>query len=235
MDEPKVAIVTGAGSGIGAACARKLATVGYEVVLMSKSDNATKVADEIGATGITGSVTEANDLKKLVETTLDLHGRIDAVVNSTGHPANGDLLDITDSEWHHGLDLVCLNVVRIAREVTPIMMETGGGSIVNISTFSAYEPSLDFPVSSTLRAALGSFTKMFADRYAGEDIRMNNVLPGFVDSYEAEQETIEEIPMERQASTSEIANAVEFLVSDDASYITGQNLRVDGGLTQSVP
>ncbi|WP_339105868.1 SDR family oxidoreductase [Haloterrigena salinisoli] len=235
MSEPDVAIVTGAGSGMGAECARKLSTDGYELVLMSRSDNVNEVADEIDATGITGSVTDPDDIEELVETTVDLHGRVDAVVNSTGHPATGDLLDIPDSDWYEGLDLVYMNVVRIAREVTPIMKEAGGGSIVNISTFSAYEPSLDFPVSSAFRAALGGFTKMYADRYAEEDIRMNNVLPGFVDSYDADQETVDRIPMERQASTSEIADAVAFLASDDASYITGQNLRVDGGLTQSIP
>ncbi|MCO8268866.1 SDR family NAD(P)-dependent oxidoreductase [Haloferax sp. AB510] len=100
MSESSVAIVTGAGSGIGAACARKLSNTGYEVVLMSKSDNATKVAEEIGGTGLTGSVTDSEDLENLVKTTMELHGRIDAVVNSTGHPATGDLLDITDEEWH---------------------------------------------------------------------------------------------------------------------------------------
>lgn len=234
MGEPEVAVVTGGGSGIGAECARRLSTAGYEVVLMSKSDNAIEIADELDATGVVGSVTNADDIEKVIETASESHGRIDAVVNSTGHPATGDLLDISDSDWHDGLDLVFLNVVRIAREVTPIMVETGGGSIVNISTFSAYEPSLDFPVSSALRAALGSFAKMYADRYAAEDVRMNNVLPGFVDSYDVDQETVETIPAGRQAETSEIADAVAFLASSDASYITGQNLRVDGGLTRSV-
>lgn len=235
MAESKVALITGAGSGIGEACARKLATAGYETVLMSKSENATQVADEVGGTGIVGSVTSSEDIEKLVETAYDTHGRIDAVVNSTGHPATGDILDISDSDWHEGLDLVFLNVVRLARLATPIMTETGGGSIVNISTFSAYEPSPDFPVSSALRAALGSFVKMYADQYAAEDIRMNNVLPGYVDSYEVSEETIESIPMERRARTEEVADVVEFLASDEASYVTGQNLRVDGGLTQSVP
>lgn len=234
MGEPKVAVVTGGGSGIGAECARRLSTAEYEVVLMSKSDNAIEIADELDATGVIGSVTNADDIEKVIETAFESHGRIDAVVNSTGHPASGDLLDINDSDWHDGLDLVFLNVVRIAREVTPIMVETGGGSIVNISTFSAYEPSLDFSVSSALRAALGSFAKMYADRYAAEDVRMNNVLPGFVDSYDIDQETVETIPAGRQAETSEIADAVAFLASSDASYITGQNLRVDGGLTRSV-
>lgn len=235
MAESDVAIITGAGSGIGEACARTLADSGYEVVLMSKTDNATQVANELGGTGIVGSVTDIEDIRELVETAHDRHGRIDAVVNSTGHPATGDLLDIPDSDWHQGLDLVFLNVVRIARETTPIIAETSGGSIVNISTFSAFEPSLDFPVSSALRAALGSFAKMYAERYAEEDIRMNNVLPGYVDSYEVSDETVESIPMKRRARTREVADVVEFLSSDEASYVTGQNLRVDGGLTQSVP
>ena len=97
MAEIKVAIITGAGSGIGEACARKLASAGYESVLMSTSENATEVAESVGGTGIIGSVTSPTDVEALVETTHDVHGRIDVVVNSTGHPATGDLLDITMS------------------------------------------------------------------------------------------------------------------------------------------
>lgn len=235
MTDGNVAIVTGAGSGMGAACARALADSGFEVVVMSKSENAMDVADEVGGIGVVGSVTEPDDVRELIEIAVDRYGRIDAVVNSTGHPANGDLLSITDDEWHQGLDLVFLNVVRIARECTPIMEETGGGSIVNISTFSAFEPSLDFPVSSALRAALGSFAKLYATRYAEANVRMNNILPGFVESYEISEETEESIPMKRQATTEEIADVAAFLASEEASYVTGENLRVDGGLTQSVP
>ncbi|MCD2205210.1 SDR family oxidoreductase [Halobacterium sp. KA-6] len=234
MTGSEVAIITGAGSGIGEACARNLANSGYEVALMSKSDNAKQVADELGGEGIVGSVTSPEDIQALVKTTCERHGQIDVVVNSTGHPATGNLLDISDPEWHEGLDLVFMNVVRMARECTQIMAETDGGSIVNISTFSAYEPSLDFPVSSALRAALGSFTKMYADHYAEEDIRMNNILPGYVDSFDVSEESVESIPMRRRARTEEIADVVGFLASDEASYITGQNLRVDGGLTESI-
>jgi NAD(P)-dependent dehydrogenase (short-subunit alcohol dehydrogenase family) len=229
-----VAIVTAAGRGIGEACARRLADDGYIPVLLSRSGAAVEVAEELGGVGFEGSVTDPDDLAALVEATRDRYGRIDAVVNNTGHPATGDLLDIEDEAWHAGLDLVLLNVVRMARLVTPTMCERGSGAIVNVSTFSAFEPSHEFPVSSVLRAGLGSFTKLYADRYAADGVRMNSVLPGFVDSYEVDEATRERIPMGRPARTDEIADTVAYLCSSDASYVTGQNVRVDGGLTDSV-
>ncbi|MDS0295862.1 SDR family oxidoreductase [Halogeometricum luteum] len=234
MDDQRVAVVTAAGRGIGEACARRLTEDGYVPVLLSKSGAAVDVAEDLGGVGFEGSVTDSDDLAALVEAATERYGRIDAVVNNTGHPATGDLLDIDDEAWHDGLDLVLLNAVRTARLVTPVMRENGGGAFVNISTFSAYEPSAEFPVSSVLRAGLGAFTKLYADRYAADEIRMNAVLPGFVDSYDVEEATRERIPMGRPARTAEIADTVAYLLSPAASYVTGQNVRVDGGLTRSV-
>jgi NAD(P)-dependent dehydrogenase (short-subunit alcohol dehydrogenase family) len=230
----KAAIITAAGSGMGAACARELASRGYAVALMSPSGKAEDLAKELRGLGFTGSVTEEADLETLVSETLDRYGRIDGVVNSTGHPASGEVLDLTDEQWHKALDLVVLNVVRIARLVTPVMLTQGGGAIVNVSTFSAFEPSPTFPLSSSLRAVLAGFTKLYADRYAAEGVRMNNILPGYIESFEIDEETRRSIPMQRQGSIAEIAKTAAFLLSDDSGYITGQNLRVDGGLTRSV-
>jgi NAD(P)-dependent dehydrogenase (short-subunit alcohol dehydrogenase family) len=139
---------------------------------------------------LAGSVTEEEDLESLVGEALDRYGRIDGVVNSTGHPPSGEILDLTDEQWHEALDLVVLNVVRIARLVTPAMVRQGGGAIANISTYSAFEPSPEFPLSSSLRAALAGFTKLYSDRYAAEGIRMNNVLPGYIESFEIDEETL---------------------------------------------
>jgi NAD(P)-dependent dehydrogenase (short-subunit alcohol dehydrogenase family) len=233
MDQ-KVAIVTAAGKGIGAGIARELARKGYRLALLSNSGGAEKLAKELGGIGLTGSVVEPGDLRKLVDETKAAYGRIDAVINNTGHPPKGPLLEIPDGDWHVGLDMVMLNVVRMARMVTPVMQAQGGGTFVNISTFAAFEPELGFPVSSSLRAALGSFVKLFADLYSGENIRMNNILPGYVDSYPISDENLKKIPMGRYATVGEIAKTVCFLVSEDAAYITGQNIRVDGGITRSV-
>lgn len=234
MSDTKIAIVTAAGSGIGEACARQLSADGYTPVLLSPSGSAVDVAEDLGGDGFEGSVTNPDDLQALVEATADRYRRIDAVVNNTGHPPSGELLEISDEEWYDGFALVLLNVIRMARLVTPIMESQGHGSIVNISTFSAFEPSSEFPVSSVHRAGLGSFTKLYADRYAADGIRMNTVQPGFVDSYEVDAETRSRIPMGRPAHTEEIADAVAYLLSPGASYITGQNIRVDGGLTKSL-
>jgi len=230
----KVAVVTAAGSGMGAACAGELAQRGYRVALMSPSGNAEELAEQLGGFGMAGSVTEVGDLDSLVGEALDRYGRIDGVVNSTGHPPSGEILDLTDDEWYEALDLVLLNVVRIARLVTPAMVRQGGGAMVNISTYSAFEPSPEFPLSSSLRAALAGFTKLYSDRYAAEGVRMNNILPGYMENFEIDEDTLHSIPMQRQGSLSEIARTAAFLLSDDAGYITGQNIRVDGGITRSV-
>lgn len=229
-----VAIVTAASKGMGAAIARELAGRGYRLALMARSEGINALASELGGVALQGSVTEPKDLERLVALAQERYGRVDAVVNHTGHPPKGDLLAIPDSDWHLGLDVVLMNVVRVSRLVTPIMAQAGGGAIVNVSSFAAFEPDPDFPVSASLRTALAAFTKLYADRYAREGIRMNNVLPGFIDSLPEKPERKARIPLQRYGSVEEIAKTVAFLLSADAGYITGQNIMVDGGLVRGL-
>jgi len=233
VSDGPVAIVTAASRGIGAACARTLAARGYRLSLLARSEGVHALAAELGGIATAGSVTESVDLEAAVEKTLAAYGRIDAVVNNTGHPAKGDLLAIDDAGWTQGFALILLSVVRMARLVTPVFLRQGGGAVVNISSLWAVEPHLDAPVSSTLRASLSSFTKLYADRFAADRIRMNCLLAGFVDTYPVAEKFAQAIPMRRVAGAEEVARVAAFLLSDDAGYITGQSVRADGGLTRS--
>ncbi|HBQ91162.1 SDR family oxidoreductase [Alcaligenes aquatilis] len=234
MTVEKVALISAGGSGMGAAAARKLAQDGYHVAILSSSGKGEALAKELGGIGLTGSNQSNEDLQRLVDLTMQRWGRIDALVSSAGHGPRGPVLEISDEDWHKGMDVYFLNAVRPARLVAPIMAAQGGGAIVNISTAWAFEPAEMFPTSAVFRAGLASFTKIFADSYAAKNVRMNNVLPGWIDSLPATEERRESVPMGRYGKAEEIAATIAFLLSDGAGYITGQNIKVDGGLTRSV-
>ncbi|WP_441277907.1 SDR family oxidoreductase [Tardiphaga sp. 172_B4_N1_3] len=234
MSSNKVAVITAGGSGMGAASARRLAADGFKVAILSSSGKGEALAQELGGIGVTGSNQSSDDLKRLVDGTLEKWGRIDALVNSAGHGPRAPLLDITDEQWHTGMDVYLMNVIRPTRLVTPIMQKQKSGAIINISTAWAFEPSAMFPTSAVFRAGLASYTKLFADSFAADNVRMNNVLPGWIDSLPATEERRQSVPMQRYGKSDEIAATVAFLASDGAGYITGQNIRVDGGMTRSV-
>ncbi|WP_145635044.1 SDR family oxidoreductase [Neorhizobium alkalisoli] len=234
MSVEKVAIVTAGGSGMGAETAKRLVKDGYKLAILSSSGKGEALAAELGGIGITGSNQSNDDLKRLVDVTMEKWGRIDVLVNSAGHGPRAQITEITDEQWHTGLDVYLMNVIRPVRLVTPIMQAQKSGAIVNISTAWAFEPAAMFPTSAVFRAGLASYTKIYADTYAADNIRMNNVLPGWIDSLPAIEERRDSVPMKRYGTSAEIAATVAFLASEGAGYITGQNLKVDGGLTRSV-
>ena len=234
MNLTRVALVTAGGSGMGADAARHLAGLGYAVGILSSSGKGEALAGELGGVGVTGSNRSRTDLQKLIDLAMAKWGRIDVLINSAGHGPKGPVLEISDDDWHEGMEVYLMNVVRPTRLVTPIMVEQGGGSIVNISTFAAFEPDPLFPTSGVFRAGLASFTKLFADRYASDKVRMNNVLPGFIDSLPETEDRRARIPAGRYGTAREVSSLIAYLASDEAAYVTGQNIRIDGGLTSSV-
>lgn len=234
MSGERVAVVTAGGSGMGAGAAKRLAADGFKVAILSSSGKGEELAKQLGGVGVTGSNQSNEDLGRLVDLAVSTWGRIDVLVNSGGHGPRAPILELSDEDWHKGMDVYLMNVIRPTRLVTPVMQKQKSGAIINISTTWTFEPSAMFPTSGVFRAGLAAFTKLFADTYAADNIRMNNVLPGWIDSLPATEERRQSVPLKRYGTTEEIAATIAFLASDGAGYITGQNIRVDGGVTRAL-
>lgn len=234
MAVEKVALITAGGSGMGADAARKLADDGFKIGILSASGKGEALGRELGGFGVTGANLDHEALNALVVGAKERWGRVDILVNSAGHGPKGPVLEISDDDWHQGMEVYLMNVIRPTRIVTPLMQEQGGGAIINISTFAAFEPDPLFPTSGVFRAGLAAFTKLYSDKYASANIRMNNVLPGFIDSLPETEDRKARIPMGRYGFVSEVSSLIAWLASQDGAYMTGQNLRIDGGLTCAV-
>ena len=216
MTDVKVAIVTAGGSGMGAEAARRLAADGFRIAILSSSGKGEALARELGGLGVTGSNQSNQDLQRLVDETMARWGRIDVLVNSAGHGPRAAILELTDAQWHTGRDVYLMTVIRPTRLVAPIMQRQRDGVIINISTYAVFEPDPLFPTSGVFRAGLAAFTKLFADKYAADNVRMNNVLPGFIDSLPETEERRQRIPMQRYGRNAEIAATIAFLASPGA-------------------
>ena len=230
----KVAVLVAAGTGMGADSAKILAKNNFKIAIMSSSGRGEKLAKKLGGIGYTGSNLNPQDIKHFIKIVIKKWGRIDVLVNSAGHGPKGEVLKISDEEWIRGLEIYFLNVIRATRIVTPIMKKQKNGSIINISTYATFEPEKRFPTSGVMRAGLSSFTKIYSDEFAKFNIRMNNILPGFIDSLSPKKEFLDRIPLKRQGKVREVSAVVKLLASDEGAYITGQNIRVDGGITRSI-
>lgn len=239
MNQKKVALVTAASRGIGAGIARHLAADGYSTVIFARSDAIHTVAQTIGATAVQGDITRPEDLERLVNETMQLHGRIDAVIVSTGDPpTQTPILEISDAQWQHHFELLYLNVVRLARLITPIMVRQQSGAWVNITAADRLEPSAFSPYS-ILRVPLLSFSKLYAREYGRHGIRMNVLAPGNTwddvaqaGDYAAYDKA--QYPLGRVARYEELARAAAFLISDEAAYISGIELKHEGASTRSL-
>ncbi|WP_209424701.1 SDR family oxidoreductase [Pararhodobacter sp. SW119] len=227
----KSCMIIGGGRGMGAAIAREMHARGYRLSLMSPSESCENLAAELNGVAHRGRAEVAEDTQALFDLTMKTYGRIDSVLIHVGGPPKGELLEIPEEDWDRANDMVIKPVLRVAKLVTPVMQAQGGGSIVAITTFSAFEPSLIFPTSSVYRVGVSSFAKLYSDRYGPEGIRMNCLLPGFTDSLNVGK-FAEMSALKRIARVEEQAKAAAFLLTDDSSYITGQSLRVDGGVTR---
>ncbi|MEM9633531.1 MAG: SDR family oxidoreductase [Pseudomonadota bacterium] len=234
MPVEKVALITAGGSGMGADAARRLSKDGFKVGILSSSGKGEVLGAELGGFGVTGSNLNTDDLSALIRSAEERWGRVDVLVNSAGHGPKGPILDISDEDWHQGMEVYLLNVIRPTRIVTPLMQNQGGGTIINISTFAAFEPDPLFPTSGVFRAGLAAFAKLYSDKYAANNIRMNNILPGFIDSLPETEDRKSRIPMGRYGRAQEVSSLISWLASKDGGYMTGQNLRIDGGLTRAV-
>jgi len=256
-DNRPVAIITGASGGLGSATARALAADGFRLVLMSRGGCA-DIAQETGGIGVAGSVLSDADIDRTVATALEAFGRIDAAVFGAGRhsevmkgyetpqapPATRDsfsydadykreVFDIPWPAWHDDYEMMVIAPMRLAKAVLPHIGAQGRGSFVAISGIEAGQPRLPFVLGPT-RLALQGFVKLLADRYGPEGIRFNAVAPGLMESAQTEfhPQWAGTVPLGRVGRNAEIGQTIAFLLSDAASYITGQCLTVDGGVNR---
>ncbi len=251
----KVAMVAAASKGIGLACAKLLAAEGCKVSICARNEEQLELAaSSIGEDTRSYVVDIANpdDIAWWVQQTQEDLGVPTILVTNTGGPPAGPLDTLTDDQWLSGFNSTLLNIIRLVRLVNPGMQAEGWGRIVHITSLVAKEPSQMLPISSTLRSGIMGLTRNQATEYAPFGITVNGVLPGHTltdrqthlaqivadrDSItvdEALARTGASIPVGRLASPEEIAAAVGFLCSQQASYITGTSLLVDGGLTKGL-
>jgi 3-oxoacyl-[acyl-carrier protein] reductase len=231
----KLALVTGASRGIGRAIAQELAAAGAEVVIGYRSgkEEAESLAAELGARAIQADVSSPDDAKRLVEEA----GDIDVLVNNAGLTRDGLLARMSDDDWRTVIDTNLSSVFYTCRAVTRPMMKKRRGAIVNISSIVGVHGNWGQANYAASKAGIIGFTKSLARELGSRNIRANVVAPGYVKTQltdvlpeEATAAMIQATPLARVAEPAEIAGAVRFLASDEAAFITGDVLLVDGGL-----
>ncbi|HEY2192580.1 MAG TPA: 3-oxoacyl-ACP reductase family protein [Actinomycetospora sp.] len=241
-----IAIVTGAGRGIGRAIAEKLTAEGATVVVSDvDAETARATAEALGGTaiGMPADVADRDSVAALVDETRSRFGRIDVLVNNAGWDKVGPFVESDPADWDRIVAINLFGVLNTSRAVLPIMVEQGAGAVVNLASDAARVGSSGEAVYSAAKGGIVSFTKTAAREVARHQVRVNCVCPGPTDTplFAAVVEgndklrdgLIRAIPLRRLAQPADIANAVSFLASDEASFITGQTLSVSGGMSMS--
>ena len=245
----KVAIVTGGSQGIGRATALRLAAEGASVVIAARGrESLEEVAAEIRAAGgsvaaVQADVSRAEDCTRLVAEAVKAFGRLDILVNNAGTSATGEFESVTDDLWQADFELKLFAAIRLARLAIPHMKRQGGGRIVNITNIGAKQPRAKSMPTTVTRAAGLAFTKALSKEFAPQQILVNTICIGLVRAGQHETKAAragvaleqfyagmaKDIPLGRVGRAEEVANAIAFLASGAASYITGTSINLDGG------
>jgi 3-oxoacyl-[acyl-carrier protein] reductase len=255
----KVALVTAASKGLGKACAVAFAREGASVAICSRDEaavaaTAEEIRRETGARvlAVRADVAQAEDIRQLVERTVAEFGRIDTITCNAGGPPAGTFEQISDEQWLAGVELNLLSVIRLIRAALPHLKASGSGRIVNLASSSVKQPIQSLIISNTLRLGLQGLVKSCSDEFAPYGILVNTVAPGrfgtdrvrSLDTGRAQRagitleeqvaRTQREIPLGRYGDPAEFARYVAFLGSPANTYVTGQALMVDGGMTRGL-
>ena len=255
----KIAIVTASSQGLGKASALALAQEGATVVVCSRRQKEiTEAANEIqkiaNATVIplVADVAKPEDIEQLIAETKQRFGTVHVLVNNAGGPPTGDILSLKDEDWQKGHDLTLMSMVRLTRAVLPMMIQQRWGRIITITSIAAKQPINELLLSSAIRPGILGLTKVLANQYAKDNITINTVCPGNVLTKRQEElatsraaarnismkqyleETASAIPAGRLGKPEEIGTVIAFLASEQASYVNGVNLLVDGSAAKGI-
>jgi len=239
----RCAVITGASSGMGAACAREFAKAGYRVVVAGRNaDRSHAVAEEIGADPpMVGDVADISFCRSLIDTAVTRYGRVDALVNAAGVIARSGAAETTDEQWKRVMDVNLGGVFYTCRAALPVMKRQGSGAIVNFGSIWGDVASSGVAAYCASKGAVHNLTRAMALEHAKDGIRINTIAPGEVNTPMLQTERKEKVtqqlldaiaqtvPMGRLADPAEIARVVLFMASDAASYMTGSTITVDAG------
>jgi 3-oxoacyl-[acyl-carrier protein] reductase len=239
----RTAIVCGASAGIGLACAEALAAEGANVAMLARrADVLEREAARLDALAVPGDVSNAADLERLVGRTLDAFGGVDVLVLNSGGPPRTSALSVTDEDVEAAVELLLLSSVRLVRLCRPHLEASGRGRVLAITSSTVKEPVDNLALSNAVRPGLVGWLKTVARELGPSGVTVNAIAPGRIDTDRIRevypdgptQADLATIPLRRLGSPREIGDVVCFLASDQAAYVTGATVVVDGGLTRGL-